>query len=507
MDWRDSPQQAEFRAKVRTFFEANLPQRYREDAGPLRPHMIRASNGEEILATHADWGNDRYSEDPEVKDAADGWAKALAAEGYVASSWPVDLGGAGFTTLEQFIFNEERERAGAPRVGGTGAMFLGSLLMVYGSEEQRAKYMPPIAAGEIDWAQGYSEPGSGSDLASLQCRAVRDGDEFVVNGQKLWSQPLTSDAMYTLVRTDPEAPKHRGISFLMIEDLNDPGITMAALPNMAGGYPGNGETFFHDVRVPVSNLIGEENQGWYVAMTLMDFDRGSLSDTGEDRRALARLVDFVQTDEGKQVSRVAELPAGTGGDRRPSGRVARRPEPRAAGRLDAGGGADPELRGVDREVLLDGAAPAPLAHGDEGVRALREPLAGRRASAAARRVHARLHADRGLHDLRRQQRDPAQRHRHARPRPPEGLTHARAEALTGSAGVLSEFGQPASVPDAPPRRGSREAASIAIATIGRLRWTGQTRQSRRSSGRRCGPSSTRTCPSATARTSDRCART
>ena len=309
MDWADSPQQAEFRAKVRAFFEDNLPQRYREDVGPLRPHTIRASNGQEILATSAEWGTDRYSEDPEVKGAADEWANALAAEGYIASSWPVDLGGAGFTTIEQFIFNEERERAGAPRVGGTGAMFLGSLLMVYGSEEQKAKYMPPIAAGGINWAQGYSEPGSGSDLASLQCRAVRDGDEFVVNGQKLWSQPLTSDAMYTLVRTDPEAPKHRGISFLMIEDLRDPGITMAQLPNMAGGYPGNGETFFHDVRVPVSNLIGEENQGWYVAMTLMDFDRGSLSDTGEDRQALARLVDFVQTDEGSRISRVAELPA------------------------------------------------------------------------------------------------------------------------------------------------------------------------------------------------------
>ena len=308
MDWADSPQQAEFRAKVRRFFEDNLPQRYREDVGPVRPHTIRASNGEEILTTHADWGVDRYSEDPAVKGAADDWAKAMAAEGYIASSWPQELGGAGFTTLEQFIFNEERERANAPRVGGTGAMFLGSLLMVYGSEEQRAKWMPPIAAGQIDWAQGYSEPGSGSDLASLQCRAVRDGDEYVINGQKLWSQPLTSDAMYTLVRTDHEAPKHKGISFLMIEDLNDPGITMAQLPSMAFAYPGNGETFFHDVRVPAGNLIGEENQGWYVAMTLMDFDRGSLSDTGEDRRSLAQLVDFVQTDEGKQVSRVADLP-------------------------------------------------------------------------------------------------------------------------------------------------------------------------------------------------------
>ena len=308
MDWSDTPQQAEFRAKVRRFFEERLPARYREDAGPLRPHVILASNGERILATSAEWGVDRYSEDPGIRAAAEDWAGALAAEGYVASSWPKHLGGAGFTTIEQFIFNEERERAGAPRVGGTGAMFLGSLLMVYGTEEQKAKYMPPIAAGKIDWAQGYSEPGSGSDLASLQCRAVRDGDEYVVNGQKLWSQPLTSDAMYTLVRTDPEAPKHKGISFLMIEDLTAPGVTMAQLPNMAFGYPGNGETFFHDVRVPVANLIGEENQGWYVAMTLMDFDRGSLSDTGEDRRALAALAAFVRSGEGALVSRAATHP-------------------------------------------------------------------------------------------------------------------------------------------------------------------------------------------------------
>ena len=216
MDWQDTPQQAEFRAKVRAFFEDNLPQRYREDAGPLRPHMIRASNGEEILATHADWGNDRYSEDPAVKGAADDWAKALAAEGYVASSWPVDLGGAGFHDARA-VHLQRGTRARPARRASVGPARCSSAPCSWSTagEEQKAKSMPPIAAGEIDWAQGYSEPGSGSDLASLQCRAVRDGDEFVVNGQKLWSQPLTSDAMYTLVRTDPEAPKHRGISFLM----------------------------------------------------------------------------------------------------------------------------------------------------------------------------------------------------------------------------------------------------------------------------------------------------
>ncbi len=308
MDWLDTQQQAAFRANVRSFFEEKLPQRYREAHGDLEPHQALASNGEQITISGAGWGGDRRSLDPEIRAAAEGWAEAMAAEGYIAPAWPREVGGAGLTRTEQFIFNEERERARAPRVGGTGAMFLGSLLMVHGTPEQQAKYMPDIAAGRIDWAQGYSEPGSGSDLASVQLRAERDGDEFVLNGQKLWSQPLTCDAMYALVRTDPDAPKHRGISFLMVEDLGGPGIEMASLPSMAWGYPGNGETFFADVRVPVANLVGEENRGWYVAMTLMDFDRASLSDTSEQRRALERLLEHSRTPAGRRSSRAAALP-------------------------------------------------------------------------------------------------------------------------------------------------------------------------------------------------------
>ena len=307
MDWSDSSEEAAFRAKIREFFDEKLPQRYRESYSSAELHTIRSTDGREIPMSGRGWSQDRMSEDAEIAGAAEEWAAALTAEGYVASSWAKELGGAGFTVMEQFLFNEERERASAPRVGGTGAMFLGQLLMVYGTEEQRAKWMPPIARGEIDWCQGYSEPGAGSDLASLQLRAEHDGDDYVLNGQKLWGNPMTSDAMYALVRTDPDAPKHKGISFLMIEDLHTPGLGMNYIPNMAWDYPGNGETFFSNVRVPRANLVGEENQGWYVAMTLMDLDRASLSNTVEDRRMVQELIDYVGSDEGRARSRVDEL--------------------------------------------------------------------------------------------------------------------------------------------------------------------------------------------------------
>ncbi len=307
MDWTDTPEQGEFRAKVRRFFEEKLPERYKR-APHADYYTVRAVNGDEIVLNSPSWGGDRLSDDPELRAIADGWAAALAAEGYVAAAWPKEHGGAGFSTREQFIFNEERERAGAPRVGGTGAMFLGSLLMVYGDEEQQARYMPPIARGEIEWAQGYSEPGAGSDLASLSLRAERDGDEYVLNGQKIWSTPQTSDAMYCLVRTDPDAPKHRGISFLMVDSLTAPGIVMQPLMNACWDHGRFGETFFDNVRVPAENLIGEENRGWYVAMTLMDFDRASISGTGEDRRTLHKLFDYSHSDEGRQSTRIAEEP-------------------------------------------------------------------------------------------------------------------------------------------------------------------------------------------------------
>src|SRR5262245_61254999 len=203
MDWNDSPEQAAFRAEVLELIETRLPARYKEQAaaGELRERA---------------WETDRKSSDPAARQAAMAWHQALSEHGWVAPHWPKEYGGAGLTAMEQFILNQEIARAGAPGVGGSGVSLLGPTLIVHGTDEQKRRYLPPILNAEVTWAQGYSEPGAGSDLASLQTRAVRDGDDFVINGQKIWTSAAhTADAIFALVRTDPEAPKHRGISFLL----------------------------------------------------------------------------------------------------------------------------------------------------------------------------------------------------------------------------------------------------------------------------------------------------
>jgi alkylation response protein AidB-like acyl-CoA dehydrogenase len=284
MDWRDSPEQAAFRAQVREVIETRLPQRYRD----------LAANGE--VAQRA-WEFDRKSYDPGIRQAAIDWHQALSEHRWVAPHWPEDYGGAGLTTIEQFILNQEIARAGAPTVGGSGVSLLGPTLIVHGTEAQRRKYLPPILLGQTAWAQGYSEPGSGSDLASLQTRAVRDGDDFVINGQKIWTSGAhTADAIFLLARTDPDAPKHRGISFLLIDDIKTPGITVQPLVDMSGGHYFN-QVFFDDVRVPATNLVGELNRGWYVGMTLLDFERSNIAGAVTNRRTLRRLMDLTREDD------------------------------------------------------------------------------------------------------------------------------------------------------------------------------------------------------------------
>ena len=197
--------------------------------------------------------------------------------------------------MEQFILNQELARAGAPPVGGSGVNMLGPTLILHGTDEQRSRHLPPILAGEVTWAQGYSEPGAGSDLASLQTRAVRNGDEYVLNGQKIWTSGAhTADALFALVRTDPTAPKHRGISFLLLEDIKAPGITVRPLVDLSGRHYFN-EVFFEDVRVPVGNVVGEENRGWYVGMTLLDFERSNIAGAVSARRTLERLIDTIRS--------------------------------------------------------------------------------------------------------------------------------------------------------------------------------------------------------------------
>jgi alkylation response protein AidB-like acyl-CoA dehydrogenase len=283
MDWRDSPEQATFRTAVRTLLDERLPERYKHAARQGGP-------GERA------WENDRKSADPSARQAAVDWHAALAERGWVAPHWPREYGGGGMSSMEQFVLNQEFASAGAPGVGGSGVAMLGPTLILHGSEEQKQKYLPPILAGEATWAQGYSEPGAGSDLASLQTRAVRDGDDFVLNGQKIWTSAAhTADAIFALVRTDPQAPKHRGISFLLIDDIKTPGITVRPLVDLNNRHYFN-EVFFEDVRVPARNLVGEENRGWYVAMTLLDFERSNIGGAIGARRTLQRLIATVQGD-------------------------------------------------------------------------------------------------------------------------------------------------------------------------------------------------------------------
>ncbi|MQA00827.1 MAG: hypothetical protein GEU80_16145 [Dehalococcoidia bacterium] len=292
MDWNDTPEQATFRQEVRSFIEGKLPPRYqRRPDGSASPY---------------NWQSDRKKDEPEAQQAAADWAAALKEKGWVAPQWPKEYGGAGLTPMEQFIYNMEMTSAGASGVGGSGVSMLGPMLMVHGTEEQKQQHIPKILAGEVAWAQGYSEPGSGSDLASLQTRAVRDGDEYVVNGQKIWTSGAhTADWFFVLTRTDPDAPKHRGISFLLM-DGKTPGLSVRPLINM-GWEHGFNETFFEDVRVPAGNRVGEENRGWYVGMTLLDYERSNITGAVANRRGIDRLIKYTKSDEGAKQTRMGEF--------------------------------------------------------------------------------------------------------------------------------------------------------------------------------------------------------
>ena len=294
MNWNDDAEQAAFRERVATFIQERMPDRYRQ----------RIETGEDAdMDGFFAWYADRVSEDQSIIDAAAEWAGALAENGWIAPHWPVEYGGAGLTAMEQVIFNEEMARAQAPSVGGSGVALLGPTVLVHGTDEQKEKYVGDILSGTVAWAQGYSEPGAGSDLGSLQTRAVRDGDEYIVNGQKIWTSGAhKADAIFALVRTNPDAPKHRGISFLMIDDIRQPGINVRALIDAAWGHHIN-EVFFEDVRVPVANVLGEVDRGWYVGMTLLDFERSGIGAPVEQQLQLTALLDAVVNDERSLLSR------------------------------------------------------------------------------------------------------------------------------------------------------------------------------------------------------------
>ncbi len=263
MEFRFTPEEETFREELRAFLAQELP-----------PGWTGSLDDED-----EDW------------DFTLKMRRRLAEKGWLTMAWPREYGGQGASHMKQVIFAEEMTYQRAPGRDGFGIRMLAPTLMIHGTEEQKREHLPPIARGEVQWCQGYSEPESGSDLASLQTRAVEDGDDFVINGAKIWtSMAHRADWMFMLARTDPSAPKHRGISFFLL-NMRDPGVTVRPIINMAGLHSFNMVTF-DNVRVSKRNLVGERNRGWYVGATLLDFERSGVEYSAGARRTLEELVQF-----------------------------------------------------------------------------------------------------------------------------------------------------------------------------------------------------------------------
>ena len=245
------------------------------------------------------WLKEELKDRPQDTDSDGEWAfglemrKKLADKGWLTMAWTEEYGGQGVSHMMQVVFAEEMSYHRAPGRDVFGTRMMAPTLMIHGTEEQKKEFLPPVSKGEVQWCQGYSEPESGSDLASLQTRAVEDGDDFIINGTKIWtSSAHRADHIMVLTRTDPDAPKHRGISFLLC-DMNTPGLTVNPIINMAGDHGFNMVTF-DNVRVPKKNLVGEQNRGWYVGATLLDFERSGVDYSAGGRRVLEELTDYAK---------------------------------------------------------------------------------------------------------------------------------------------------------------------------------------------------------------------
>ncbi len=273
MDLRFTPEETAFRDEVRAFFRTALPPEIREKL---------------VLGRHAS------------RQDLVAWTRILNARGWSVPHWPVEYGGTGWSPVQQYIFQDEMQAAPAPQPLAFGANMVGPVIYTFGTEEQKRRFLPRIANLDDWWCQGFSEPGSGSDLASLKTSAKRDGDHYVVNGQKTWTTLAQhADWIFCLVRTDPAAKKQEGISFLLI-DMRSPGVTVRPIQTIDGGHEVN-EVFFDDVRVPVENLVGQENKGWDYAKFLLGNERVGIARVGVSKERLRRVRELASLERAGDV--------------------------------------------------------------------------------------------------------------------------------------------------------------------------------------------------------------
>lgn len=275
MDLRFTPEENAFRAEVREFLRENLPENIRRKMEEARPLA------KEDIVT---------------------WQRILNRKGWAVAPWPVEYGGTDWTPMQQYIFLEEMQQAPAPQPLQFGVNMVGPVIYTFGNEAQKQRFLPRIANIDDWWCQGFSEPGAGSDLASLKTSAKRNGDHYVVNGQKIWTTLAQhADWIFCLVRTDPAAKKQEGISFLLI-DMKTPGITVRPIQTIDGGHEVN-EVFFDDVRVPVENLVGQENKGWDYAKFLLGNERVGIARVGVSKQRIRRVKELaaLEHDGGRPI--------------------------------------------------------------------------------------------------------------------------------------------------------------------------------------------------------------
>jgi alkylation response protein AidB-like acyl-CoA dehydrogenase len=261
MDLAFTPEEQKFREDIRAWVHANLPADIQ--------HKVRNALRQ-------------------TRDDMQRWAKILGKKGWLGHGWPKEFGGPGWNAIQKHLFEEECALAGAPRVVPFGPVMVAPVIMAFGNAEQQARFLPGIASGDVWWSQGYSEPGSGSDLASLQCKAERAGDKYIVNGQKTWTTlGQYGEWIFCLVRTSSDGKPQTGISFLLI-DMKSPGVSVKPIVLLDGEAEVN-EVWFDNVEVPANNLIGEENKGWTYAKHLLSHERTNIADVNRSKRELERL--------------------------------------------------------------------------------------------------------------------------------------------------------------------------------------------------------------------------